>query len=750
MSIRRNLILALLASLTLVVTGCPKEDDHGDGGTPDGSVSDGGTDGGTDGGGGPAEGETCDNPFELTSGVTANGDSTAALDDYGSACADSSAPSQPDLAYHFTVTEASGVEIVMNGFDGILTLFEGDCLTGSEVGACVDQAVDGEAISLGLVQPGEYFIVVDAWDGGGVFTLDLTLTPGGICVDDGLEGNGGNNTAASATNAGSADIDTTDLGDPNTPGPDPYPLNICGADVDVFMIGHFGGDITIDTAETAGTLTAEVLAAVIDPATGDVSEGASLGATPYTATGAARGYYLLKLSSSTPPVTGTEYSFSATHQCQGDADDSVLPEEDDEVYARAVYGFYDSPGAGAIERSLCLTDKDVYVLQNIAAGDITVNITGGASFVVTVEEVVDDGSGGKTTQAYGGTVNETVIGSDLEIAIPAAPVTELVLTLELPAAGNATELLYGLDATFAGLVSAPANDECAGAETLVAGDPAVALSGRTVGAGDHLVGPCGGEDVAVAAGKPGANDVFYHLNLAADTALEIAFDGSITRFYGQVYLLANPGGTCPADLSTLTPVNAGDGAPACRTGRSASLRFPSLTAGDYLLVVDGVYQEAFFIFPESWTEGGFSVSATTFAGGLPVPAACAAATALTLPASGASATETIDNTNAPNSLTSYGDCAGGGGGGNEVVYEITPAADATVTFTASGYDTILAIHEADCEFGTVVDCNDDNDPPGNYGSQLTATLTAGTTYFLIVDAWAADEVGTATLEIAVQ
>ena len=67
-------------------------------------------------------------------------------------------------------------------------------------------------------------------------------------------------------------------------------------------------------------------------------------------------------------------------------------------------------------------------------------------------------------------------------------------------------------------------------------------------------------------------------------------------------------------------------------------------------------------------------------------------------------------------------------------YTITPAADATVTFTASGYDTILAIHEADCEFGTVLDCNDDNDPPGSYGSQFQVTLDPGI-YYLVVDGY---------------
>jgi hypothetical protein len=701
------------------------------------------------------QGETCENPFELTAGVQASGDSTGADDDFGSACANGNAPSQPDLVYHFTLTEASGVEIDLNGidgFDGILMLFKDGCTDADRVGECVDKDSQSEQIVIGLLDPGDYYVVVDGYDAGGAFTLDLSVTPGGMCVDDEFEANG-NDTADAAINAGSQDLDTADL-DPTTPEPDTIRLGICEGDVDYFLIGHMGGSLDVETTATAGEVSGEVLEAVIDPQTGAISEGNSLGATPYNVADAPRGAYLLRVAQgqSALPTTGAEYTFKHLHGCQGDADDSYDPAQDDATLETAVYRFYQAPDA-PIDRSLCGTDVDAFVLQNVAAGDITVTLAGGAIFQVQVEQIVDDGNGGQTTQAYSN-VTTTQQGSDLEVTLPAAPFGSYLLSLSLAAGGTPLQdVPYTFDVSFAGSANPPANDTCQSADAVGSLASPVTLQGRTVGAADDLVGPCGGEDVAAQAGKPGAKDVFYALNLPADSALDVRFDGSVSDFYGQVYLLELPNAACPADLSTLTAVSGPDGSPACRAGYGARLRLPALQAGDYLLVVDGIYQEAFFIFPEMWTEGGFELTVSAPAT-LPPLASCTSAQTLTLPASGQSASVALDNTSATNDLDYYGQCSPGGSG-PEQVFTVTPASDATVTFTAEGsdpgFDTILAVREAECEFGTEVACNDDIDAQnGNYGSTVTVTLKANTTYYVIVDTYDGSSVGQATLSVSVQ
>jgi len=78
----------------------------------------------------------------------------------------------------------------------------------------------------------------------------------------------------------------------------------------------------------------------------------------------------------------------------------------------------------------------------------------------------------------------------------------------------------------------------------------------------------------------------------------------------------------------------------------------------------------------------------------------------------------------------------------------TPAAAATaVTITSSGVDTILSLFSGTCPDGILSVCNDDNDPPGSYGSQIQANLTANTSYYLIVDGWTSNDNGMVTITV---
>jgi hypothetical protein len=70
----------------------------------------------------------------------------------------------------------------------------------------------------------------------------------------------------------------------------------------------------------------------------------------------------------------------------------------------------------------------------------------------------------------------------------------------------------------------------------------------------------------------------------------------------------------------------------------------------------------------------------------------------------------------------------------------------------TAYDTVVYLRRSDCGAGQEVACNDDtpgcatSEPNDHHGSRLTPTVTAGETYFIVVDGYAASH-GTFTLTV---
>ena len=84
-----------------------------------------------------------------------------------------------------------------------------------------------------------------------------------------------------------------------------------------------------------------------------------------------------------------------------------------------------------------------------------------------------------------------------------------------------------------------------------------------------------------------------------------------------------------------------------------------------------------------------------------------------------------------------------GGTGPEQVYTFTTTEESRFTAMAFGFDTVLYLrHECD---DTEISCNDDSDPPGNYGSRISPVIPPGT-YYLFVDSYS-DTVGPYELRI---
>jgi hypothetical protein len=94
-------------------------------------------------------------------------------------------------------------------------------------------------------------------------------------------------------------------------------------------------------------------------------------------------------------------------------------------------------------------------------------------------------------------------------------------------------------------------------------------------------------------------------------------------------------------------------------------------------------------------------------------------------------------------------------GAPDVVYSYTPAADEIIDISLcnSLYDTKLYVYEGACQApnsGLAVACNDDACGSDGFKSEITGlSVTAGTTYFIIVDGYDGASSGTYTIDVSV-
>jgi len=91
-----------------------------------------------------------------------------------------------------------------------------------------------------------------------------------------------------------------------------------------------------------------------------------------------------------------------------------------------------------------------------------------------------------------------------------------------------------------------------------------------------------------------------------------------------------------------------------------------------------------------------------------------------------------------------GSCVGAGS--PDRVYSFTVADPTAVDAQSTGFDTGLYLRSACGDAGAELACNDDDEPPGDFGSHVTATLDPGT-YYLVVDGFDGDAVGAYTLTV---
>ena len=150
--------------------------------------------------------------------------------------------------------------------------------------------------------------------------------------------------------------------------------------------------------------------------------------------------------------------------------------------------------------------------------------------------------------------------------------------------------------------------------------------------------------------------------------------------------------------------------------------------------VSGVGASATTTTTTSITTSTSTSTSTTTSTTAPPGGACGAPT--TIPAQGGVVTGATSGTGTLN-----GSC-GGTSTAPERVFRWTPAVSGVATIATCGagttFDTVLYVRNGSCTTGTPVACNDDacaNATGQNRASRITATVTAGQTYFIVVDGY---------------
>ena len=745
--------------------------------TPDaGAEDDAGTpaDGGAapeDGGSGRPDGgrpvveyenEDCDNPEVVTPGQSIDASTAGAEDDHTGSCGGSGGA---DLVYKVTLDEPSGLVVEADGYDMVMYVTQDGCSGSEEVeNGCVDDIGTTEYLAFDLLPAGDYNIIIDTYvlfdSAGDDFSLDVNVYPGGYCVGDLFDP--ANSMSGDATSLGAGDIDTQNL-DPDADEPVTVDLVLCSEDTDYFVLGHMGGglDVVLTPMMAAGTLTGELYEATeSDTGLTSLTLGEKIQDLPVgPATDIDRGYYYLKITGQDIPGLGDSYSLKIEHACQPDEYDDASLRTDDSSYENSLLNFTSRPGA-PIERSLCGNDVDTMTVDILYAVDLKVDLLGGNGLDYEVFEVIEEDNE-EVLNAFAGEVNPTVTGDNLRLTFPGLPEdTRLMILTKLAPDAPFTPVEYQVDLMFG---DPPENGDCSAAQNLSSASDSDAVLGSTLNGQSNLVGPCNGEESAAEDGEPGAADVFYTFTVPGDFDTDIIFDGtinpdaSVLDFEGSVYLFQYPG-SCPTDLSELIPVltdpEDAESEPLCETGQDFRMRIPQMSAGEYLMVVDGVYDSFFGSVDRS--AGRFQITVKSYPEGFPPPLACTEAVSEVLPGPGGSIAVEVDTSTGTNEFTyeDYG-CFSFGARGKEKVITFTPDVDMTVDIeTAGDVDTMIVLREGAClTTDEEADLGCDDDGAGDFGgpSRLSnQELSAGTPYFLFIDGYSGSDEGVVTVNISVQ
>lgn len=557
-------------------------------------------------------------------------------------------------------------------------------------------------VGVSLLEPGAYRLYVAS-------NVDITATfsEGPLCFDDRHAGAGHTLQNAPLLPATNTRVDGTWAESSKTA------MRICPDVDDVYRVPHFGGPLHI-TADGApvGISLYHPGGAPVDPA----EAGTSL--TPGT-------YGVRVQATGTSEADIGPYALTVTHGCTPDGWDALGPDDENHPSGRAELG------AGATDRltrHLCPTESDDVWLDDLV-GEIQGFALEAAEVVLAPHmvnlAVTRDGADVPFT------VTQTARGLDVQLG------TQQTGALRLTMSNPDSTVGYTVTARpIRGMTNLPQLVDCPAQSThTLAMDQSQTWLGDTTQTTDSVLGPCGYENLAVQASKPGTADAaaVFTVMERGDLVVDFRMAGG---FLGQVYLAPRAGVVSGCDMVREAPLSrlSNTAGTDCTLATEGTLRYEGVEPGDYVLYVDGSYAPASDGQPEVWNAGRVRVDVRLEPTGA-LPQECQMATTVDVSGLGPavfsydSATDSNTFGSARHPCTPYGE-------GSDRLFTFVAPADGRMAVEATGRDTIVSVYADDCLSGPLSACNDDvNLATGQTWSQASWDVQADRRYFVIVDAY---------------
>ena len=680
---------------------------------------------------------TCNAPFVIPAqGGVVSSATGGGSGNLGGGCAASA--TSPEQVFQWTPT-ASGTATIdtCNGstsFDTVLYVRSGTCASGSQL-ACADDAPGcgttepndhhASRVTLAVTAGQTYFIVVDGYNGAaGTFTLTVA-PPGGSATPSRTPTPVATATPGAATPAPSRTA---------TPIPSATPSPVgCAAAIQV-------------------------------PAQGGTFDGTTSGASNFSGTCAVTANSPDRVFQWTPAVSGA----ATIATCGG------TTSFDTAVYVRA----------GSCQGTQIACGDDAAGCETSEpnahhASRVVVNVTAGQTYFIVVDGY--NGAGGTFTLTIAPPVSPSPSATPTATALPTATATPTATPLPTATATPTATPLPTATATATPtatpLPTATATQTTTPTPTVTTTPPPNACTSATIvpAQGGAFSGTTDG--TSTQAGTCGvtnkSGERVYQWTPDSSGQATIATCGTGTLYDTVLSLRGDACGG--AELACVDDVSG------CNTGEPndhhGSRLTPIVTAGQtYFIVVDG-YNGAngaysLTIAPPAAATATATItrtptpvptvtsepSATATVTVTPLPTTTVVQTSTPPPTPTSTATPLPDACANPTVLPPEGGTFGGVTAGEstqagscgltekgpERVYQWTPTVSGAATFSTCGnatrYDTVLYLRSGTCS-GAELACNDDTagcgtgEPNDHHGSLITRAVTAGQTYFIVVDGY---------------
>lgn len=667
-------------------------------------------------------------------------DSTTATND--PSCSATARTSGTDLVYAYTLTARSNVTVVARPMLGSplhpVVSVRSTCATPSTELGCQAQTLPAAAqVTLNGQQPGTYAVWVDSADGtSGAFQLEVTAVP---AVDNDLCS--GIQALSFSGNTATATGDTTYATNGNVLG-DQTPscsdsARGTGKDVVYSFTLTQAQDVTVAVTPTGLSPTFEPVVSV-RTACADATRTAEKGCvSPLAATTGTltlvnqpAGTYVVWVDGAVDTAGPFQLEVSLAPPTPPPANDSctapqaltftsgVATVTGSTLQAANDNNSYDvSPTCSSTARQ---TGRDVvYAMTLTQPQDVTLTVTptGGS----TLNPALYVRKSSCTSQ---------ILGDELVCLQKVGPVTATLTALPagtywiwVDGAGG-TSGNFTLTATLAAPTPAPANDGCAGAQALTfVGDTATA-SGSTVGATNSNsptdnAPACGtdflprryGRDLVYTYTLTGAQDVDIRVTPAAGSryvpAVYVRLPGQCTSF------------SAGSEIACMAQTQAAE----------VRLYLPNQPAGTYPLFVDS----------NGYDTGGYTLTVRKLPATLPPSNDSCTAPGVVMPGATGVAGDTTgakDDYSISSNPNYASACRQYFFSGRDLTYQYTASATgtATATLTPQGlFDPALLLLQPLCGAASCVRFADSGGP--GVAESFTFSVTAGQTYYLVVDSW---------------